>query len=80
VRTAASIGRKVIRAEDHVTRAAASTLLEAGRKAVAADRYVKRHPWGSMLLAAGAALVVTAVAGRLRGDDVSTPPAADDAR
>jgi membrane protein len=80
VRTAASIGRQVNRAEDHVTRAAASTLLEAGRKAVAADRYVKRHPWGSMLLAAGAALVVTAVAGRLRGDDVSTPPAADDAR
>jgi membrane protein len=80
VRTAASIGRKVIQAEDHATRAAASTLLEAGRKAVAADRYVKRHPWGSMLLAAGAALVVTAVAGRLRGDDVSTPPAADDAR
>jgi membrane protein len=80
VRTAASIGRKVIRAEDHDTSPAASTLLEAGRKAVAADRYVKRHPWGSMLLAAGAALVVTAVAGRLRGDDVSTPPAADDAR
>jgi membrane protein len=80
VRTAASIGRKVIRAEDHATRAAASTLLEAGRKAVAADRYVKRHPWGSVLLAAGAALVVTAVAGRLRDDDASTPPAADDAR
>ena len=68
-RTAANIGRKVMRAEDHATRAAASTLLEAGRRAVAADRYVKRHPWGSMLLAAGAALLVTAVAGRLRSDD-----------
>ena len=79
MRTAAGIGRKVIRAEDQATRAAASTLLEAGRKAVAADRYVKRHPWGSMLLAAGAALVVTAVAGRLRSNDASASPATDDA-
>jgi membrane protein len=78
VRTAASMGRKVIRAEDQATRAAASTLLEAGRKAAAADRYVKRHPWGSMLLAAGTALLVTAVAGRLRGDGTSASPAADD--
>jgi membrane protein len=68
-RTAANIGRKVMRAEDHATRAAASTLLQAGRKAVAADRYVKRHPWGSVLLAAGAALLVTAVAARVRDDD-----------
>jgi membrane protein len=72
------MGRKVIRAEDQATRAAASTLLEAGRKAAAADRYVKRHPWGSMLLAAGTALLVTAVAGRLRGDGTSASPAADD--
>jgi membrane protein len=79
VRTAASIGRKVMRAEDQATRAAASTLLEAGRKAVAADRYVKRHPWGSMLLAAGAALLVTTVAGRLRSDGDAAPSAADDA-
>jgi membrane protein len=79
VRTAASIGRKVIRAEDQATRAAASTLLEAGRKAVAADRYVKRHPWGSMLLAAGAALLVTTVASRLRSDGASAPGATDDA-
>ena len=79
-RTAASIGRKVIRAEDHATRAAASTLLEAGRKAAAADRYVKRHPWGSMLLAAGAALLVTAVAGRRRGDGAAAPESADDIR
>ena len=79
MRTAAGIGRKVIRAEDQATRAAASTLLEAGRKAVAADRYVKRHPWGSMLLAAGAAIVVTAVAGRLRSNDASASPATDDA-
>ena len=68
-RAAAHIGRKVMRAEDHATRAAASTLLQAGRKAVAADRYVKRHPWGSVLLAAAAALLVTAVAARGRGDD-----------
>jgi membrane protein len=73
------MGRKVIRAEDQATRAAASTLLEAGRKAAAADRYVKRHPWGSMLLAAGAALLVTTVASRLRSDGASAPGATDDA-
>ena len=66
VRAAASIGRKVFQAEGQATRAAASTLLEAGRKAVAADRYVKRHPWRSILLAAGAGLLVTAVTVRRR--------------
>jgi membrane protein len=67
VGTAAQLGRKVIRAEGHATRAAATTLIGAGRKAAAADRYVKRHAWGSVLVAAGTALLVTAVAGRLRG-------------
>ncbi|SDG12396.1 YhjD/YihY/BrkB family envelope integrity protein [Paraburkholderia phenazinium] len=78
VRTVASIGRKVIRAEDQATRAAASTLLEAGRKAAAADRYVKRNPWRSLLMAAGAALLVTAVAGRRRGGGTSAVQARDD--
>jgi membrane protein len=79
VRTVASIGRKVIRAEDQATRVAASTLLEAGRKAAAADRYVKRNPWRSLLMAAGAALLVTTVAGRRRGDGASAVAASDDA-
>ena len=69
VRAATSIGRKVFQAEGQATRAAASTLLEAGRKAVAADRYVKRHPWRSILLAAGAGFLVTAVTGRRRDDN-----------
>jgi membrane protein len=69
VLAAASIGRKVFRAEGQATRAAASTLLEAGRKAAAADRYVKRYPWRSILLAAGAAFLVTAVTGRRRDDN-----------
>ncbi|MFM0289394.1 YihY/virulence factor BrkB family protein [Paraburkholderia megapolitana] len=71
---AVRFGRTVVRVENQATRAAAATLVQAGRGAVAADRYVKRHPWGSLLLAAGAALVVTAVAGRRNGD--SEPPAA----
>ena len=69
VRAAASIGRKVFRAEGQATRVAASTLLEAGRKAAAADRYVKRYPWRSILLAAGAGFLVTAVTGRRRDDN-----------
>ncbi|MCX4162643.1 MULTISPECIES: YihY/virulence factor BrkB family protein [Paraburkholderia] len=71
---AVRFGRTVVRVENQATRAAAATLVQAGRGAVAADRYVKRHPWGSLLLAAGAALVVTALAGRRNGD--SEPPAA----
>jgi membrane protein len=69
VRTATRIGRKVFQAEGQATRAAASTLLEAGRKAVAADRYVKRHPWRSILLAAAAGFLVTAITGRRRDDN-----------
>jgi membrane protein len=80
VRAVASIGRKVVRAEGQATRVAASTLLEAGRKASAADRYVKHNPWRSLLMAAGAALLVTAVAGRRRGDGASAAQATDDER
>jgi membrane protein len=56
------------RAEMQATRAAAATFVQAAHTAAHtaadADRYVRRHPWGSMLIAAGAAFVVTAVAGR----------------
>ena len=76
---AVRFGRTVVRVENQATRAAAATLVQAGRGAVAADRYVKRHPWGSLLLAAGAALVVTAVAGR-RNSDSEPPAAANDDR
>ena len=56
--------RSVVRLEDSATYAAALTLVHAGRTVAAADRYVKRHPWGSVLLAASAALAMTAAAGR----------------
>jgi membrane protein len=80
VRVAASIGRKVVQVEGQATRAAASTLLKAGHKAAAAEGYVKRHPWRSVLLAASAGLfVVTAVAGRRR-DNVTSPQSGADAR
>jgi membrane protein len=78
--TAANLGRKVIHAERQVTRAAATALLVAGRKAAAADRYVKRHAWGSVLAAVGTALLVTAVAGRLRSRRPSDAPARSDQR
>jgi len=61
---AVRMGRSVLSAETRVTHAAAVTLVQAGRTASAADRYVRRHPWGSVLLAAGAAALVAAVAGR----------------
>ncbi|MEQ5842093.1 YihY/virulence factor BrkB family protein [Paraburkholderia acidicola] len=75
---AVRFGRTVVRVENQATRAAAATLVQAGRSAVAADRYVKRHPWGSLLLAAGAALVVTAVAGRRNSDSAASEAANDD--
>ncbi|MEM5383444.1 YihY/virulence factor BrkB family protein [Paraburkholderia phymatum] len=78
---AVTIGKTVVKAETHATRAAANTLVRAGRTAVAADRYVRRHPWSSVLVAAGTALFVAAVAGRLNGaDDAEAPPAASDTR
>ncbi|GAB2899054.1 hypothetical protein GCM10027093_38980 [Paraburkholderia jirisanensis] len=58
------MGRSVLNAETRATHAAAVTLVQAGRTASAADRYVRRHPWSSVLLAAGTAALVAAVAGR----------------
>jgi membrane protein len=58
------LGRAIVRYEDRATHAAAATLVQAGRAAGATDRYVKRHPWASALLAAGAALTATAIANR----------------
>ena len=65
--TAVKIGRTVVIAEAQATRAAAVTLVEAGRRAVAADRYVRRHPWTSVLVAAAAGLAAAAVARRNGG-------------
>jgi len=53
-----------VRLEDNATYAAALTLVHAGRTAAAADRYVKRHPWRSVLLTAGAVAVMTAATRR----------------
>jgi membrane protein len=58
----------VILAEAQATRVAAVALLEAGRQAAAADRYVKRHPWTAVLVAAAAGLAAATVA-RSRTDD-----------
>ncbi|RDK03058.1 YihY/virulence factor BrkB family protein [Paraburkholderia lacunae] len=69
--TAVKLGRGVVHAEARATRAAAVTLVEASRKAVAADRYVRRHPWGSVLLAAVAGLAVATVARRSADDGAS---------
>ncbi|CAE6759914.1 YihY/virulence factor BrkB family protein [Paraburkholderia haematera] len=65
---AVKIGRTVVIAEAQATRVAAVTLVEAGRTAVAAHRYVRRHPWTSVLFAAAAGLAVATVA-RRNGDD-----------
>ena len=51
--------------------AAALTLVQAGRTVAAADRYLKRHPWGSVLLVASAALAMTAAAGRRHADEAA---------
>ncbi|NPT57960.1 YihY/virulence factor BrkB family protein [Paraburkholderia elongata] len=64
---AVKIGRTVVRAEAQATRVAAVTLVEAGRTAVATNRYVRRHPWTSVLLAAAAGLAAAAVARRNGG-------------
>jgi membrane protein len=58
--------------EDGATYAAALTLVQAGRAVAAADRYVKRHPWPSVLIAAAAAVAMTAAAGRRRGEQPGT--------
>ncbi|CAG9240242.1 hypothetical protein PSP6_930015 [Paraburkholderia tropica] len=53
-----------MRLEDSATYAAALTLVQAGRTVAAADRYVKRHPWSSVLIVASAAIAMTAATGR----------------
>ncbi|WP_321787367.1 YihY/virulence factor BrkB family protein [Paraburkholderia sp. J94] len=58
------IRRSVVRLEDSATYAAALTLVQAGRTVAAADRYVKRHPWSSVLIVASAAIAMTAATGR----------------
>jgi membrane protein len=62
------------RIEDSATYAAALTLVQAGRAIAAADRYVRRYPWSSVLIAAAAAVAMTAVAGRRRGEQPGTVP------
>ncbi|BCG00480.1 hypothetical protein PPGU19_050480 [Paraburkholderia sp. PGU19] len=72
---AVSIGKTVIEVETQATRAAAVTIVEARRRAIAADRYVRRHPWESMLIAASTAMAVAAFARRRNAsDDTETPP------
>jgi membrane protein len=61
------VARTMVKAEAQATRFAASALVDAGRKAAAADRYVKRNPWTSVLLAAAAGLTAAAVARRNSG-------------
>ncbi|MDR6444449.1 membrane protein [Paraburkholderia terricola] len=65
---AAKLSRRVALAEEQAIRVAAVALLEAGRKAAAADRYVKRHPWTSVLLAAASGLAAVALARRRHAD------------
>jgi membrane protein len=73
---AVTLGKTVLKAEMQATRAAAQTLVEARRKAAVADEYVRRHPWSSMLVAAGTAMAVAAFARRRNSaDDAQTPPA-----
>jgi membrane protein len=73
------LGRAIVRYEDRATHAAATGLVQAGRAAEATDRYVRRHPWGSALLAAGAAITATAIASRHRHPETNeSSPAADD--
>lgn len=61
------IRRAVVNIERGATQAAANTLVRAGRTVAAADRYVKRHPWRSVMFVASAALAMTAAAGRRHG-------------
>lgn len=63
-KTGLQIRHSVVRLEDSATYAAARTLVRAGRGMAAADRYIKRHPWSSVLVVGSAALAMTAAAGR----------------
>ncbi|WP_321910567.1 MULTISPECIES: YihY/virulence factor BrkB family protein [unclassified Paraburkholderia] len=74
------IRRSVVRMEDSATYAAALTLVQAGRTVAAADRYVKRHPWSSVLFAASAALAMTAVGRRRHPHEAGPIEAASNGR
>ncbi len=56
-------------AEAGAAHLAAVTLLGASRKAVAANRYVREHPWKSVALAAAAGLAAARMARHTRADD-----------
>jgi membrane protein len=72
---ALKVGRTVVQAEAQATRIAAVTLIEASRTAVAADRYVRRHPWTSVLFAAVAGLAAATMARRNdNADDTTRAP------
>lgn len=62
-----SVGRTAIGMERKATRVAADAIVQSGRAAAAANRYVKQHPWTSILLATGAALFMTTARSRLGG-------------
>jgi membrane protein len=66
--SAMSVARGVVHAEAQATRLAALALIETGRNARLADRYVRRNPWTSVMLAAVAGLAA-AVAIRRNSDD-----------
>ncbi|MDR6390730.1 YihY/virulence factor BrkB family protein [Paraburkholderia phenoliruptrix] len=67
--TALKVGRSVISAEAEATHLAAVTLLGASRKAAAANRYVRAHPWKSVALAAAAGLAAASMARHARDED-----------
>jgi membrane protein len=66
--TAFRVARGVVEAEAQATRLAALALVETRRQAAAADRYVRRNPWTSVMLAAVAGLAA-ATAARRNSDD-----------
>ena len=66
--TALQLGHGVMLAEAQATRVAAVALLEAGRQAAVADRYVRRNPWTAVLVAGLAGLAAATVARRRRGE------------
>jgi membrane protein len=62
--TAVKVARGVVDAEAQATRLAALALVETRRKAKAADQYVRRNPWTSVVLAAVAGLAAATAARR----------------
>ncbi|CAB3778440.1 hypothetical protein LMG28614_00616 [Paraburkholderia ultramafica] len=67
--TAVKVGRSVALAEAQAARTVANALVEGSRKAAAADRYVRRNPWTSVLLAAAAGLAAATMARRNADDN-----------